>query len=176
MCANCEDNSVVVPIGDPGDDGSPGNSFNGTNGIEEHVVYDSALNISYTVEDFLNSVPLDSSGNPDLTQFRTIGWMIFPGLNNLNNISPNKAFIIANVITDDPFRPSGPWLVKIRNSNDTIIVESTSISSGTKIIVDMGALSDIPSNLDVLTIEVFPTDTSNITSEIQINSLLLIQQ
>ncbi len=169
MCEDCEGTSIVLPVGDPGANGDPGIGYNGTNGIEEHVVFDTSLSVTYTVNDFLNSVPVDSLGSPDFSQFRTISYFIFPGTNNLQGISPNKAYIIANIITNT-------WLVRIRDENNVIIAETTTISSPTPLVIDMGAITYIPSNLGIITIEVFPLDVTDITSSIEIKSLSLIQE
>lgn len=169
MCANCTDTSVVLPIGNIGANGIPGTAYNGVDGIEEHIVFDTSVNISYTVNDFLNSVPVDTFGTPDFSQFRTIGYLIFPGTNNLHGVLPNKAYIIGNIVTNQ-------WLVRIRNSNNVIIVESTAISNTSKQIIDLGVPTNIPANLDILTIEVYPLIITDITSTINLDSLSLIQQ
>lgn len=163
MCTTgCNETSIVIPIGAPGDDGVDGNSYGGSAGIEEHVVFDTALNTSYTVQNFID----DST---DFAQFQTTAYFIFPGTDNLAGISPNKAYISVSV-------SNTPWIVRLRDSDNLIIAESTSISGSSVVIFDLGALSNIPAELDLCTVEVFPTNLTDLTGTIQIKNLLLIQE
>jgi hypothetical protein len=172
MCINCGDSSIIVPIGDEGLPGFNGVSIDGTNGVEEHVTFDTSLNITYTGYDFISSIPVDFLGNPDLTAFRTVGYFIFPGTDNLiqplDDNSPNKAYLIANIV-------SGVWLVRIRNSSDVTVAEGTVINPVIDI-VDLGAISNLPSDVDIFTIEVYLVGLSDPTNSININGLSLTKE
>ncbi len=163
MCTTgCNETSIVIPIGDPGANGTDGIAINGINGIEEHVVFDTVLSTYYTVQNFIdNSV--------DFSQFQITAYFIFPGTNNLQGISPNKAYISVSV-------SNTPWLVRLRDSDNLIIAESTSISGSTITIFDLGALSNLPAELDLCSIEIFPEDLTDLTGTINIQNLLLIQE
>jgi len=163
MCTTgCNETSIVIPIGAPGEDGQPGVAYNGSDGIEEHVVFDTALDTFYSVQNFID----DST---DFAQFQIAGYFIFPGTDNLAGISPNKAYISVAISNTS-------WLVRLRDSDNLIIAESTSITGSSVAIFDLGALSNIPAELDLCTIEVFPEDLTDLTGTIQIENLLLIQE
>lgn len=167
MCTNCNEISEDIPIGEPGTDGTNGVSHNGINGTEETVVYDSSLDIIYTANEFISTIPISSTLVPDLLAWRTVGYIIFPGTDNLNNINPNFALMVGNVNNNN-------WLVRITNENNTIIAQSTSISNTTKQIINLGNISNLPTNLSILKIEVYYLDLSDPTSQIELNSLLLL--
>ena len=173
MCKNCEGTSIILPKGDPGAPGLPGVSINGVNGIEESVVFDTSFNILYQSIDFINSIPLDNLGVPDLTAYRTLAYFIFPGTNNLNGVIPNKLYMSGVTTSNFPLPGYNRWQVRIRNSNDVIVAESTVILNTTYSLIDLGTVSNLPTDIDKITIEVFLISQTNTSTTIQLNTLLL---
>ncbi len=167
MCNSCSDNtSTVIPLGPSGKNGLNGNPGVPFIATECPIIFDSALLINYTCQDFIDTIPLDFNNIPDYTAYRTIAYFIFPGTSNLANIIPNNLQIVGNV-------SSSNWLVRIRNSNDITIAGSTSIITTIKGLINIGTVSNLPTNMDIFTIEVFPTDLTDPTSILTIDSVLL---
>ncbi len=159
MCTNCG-SSITIPIGTDGDPGFSGHANVPFDGIEEEVIFDTSLNIIVT-KDSEPDLPLDQSFSP-------IGYFIFPGTSNLNGNIPTKAYIIADIT-------GSSWIIRIKNSFGVIIAEGNLITSTTTDLYSLGAISNLPTSLDLFTIEAAFINPSPNTETLNLYSLSLLK-
>lgn len=168
MCNNCEDTSIILPVGNPGVDGPNGVATNGIAGVEEKVSFDTTLNLTYTVNQFTETMPLLSDGlTYDLNAYREIGSFIFPGTKNLNGQNPNIALLVVNTtgITQ--------WQISLK-SNNLVIAETSSFNLPVDSLIYTFPISTLPSDVSIMTIEVRPL-TNRTNDTLNIKALMLIK-
>ncbi len=168
MCTNCDDNSIVLPLGDPGVAGSDGVGTDGLNGVEERVIFDTSLHLTYTTTEFTASMPLLDDGlTYDTAAFREIGWFIFPGTDNLQGNIPTSAYLAAYMVT--PVK----WAVRIK-ANGLVVAQSTALNVVAISIFALGTVTNLPTDVSIMSIEVIPL-TNDVVGTIHIKSLTLLK-
>lgn len=170
MCTNCDDSSVIVPIGLPGDNGADGVAYNGVDGVEDKIIFDTSLNITYTTEEFTNNMPLLSDGiTYDQNAYQEVGVFIFPGSSILNGNTPNLAlFSMRN--TD-----ATKWQVRLR-AESLVIAETAAytLPVATPVLIASAPITNFPEDTSICYIEVRPL-TNNTEDTLYINSLMILK-